>query len=71
MKLSKLPPQPPEADWQFIADLRTAKYHQPLKWKPRKPAKGEAAFPEGLNLQIDFPDPRGLLETAYADFRFF
>ena len=71
MNLPKLPPQPPESDWQFIADLRTAKYHQPLKWKPRKPARGEAAFPEGLSLQIDFPDPRGLLETAYADFRFF
>jgi len=66
-----LPPQPDESAWTFVDELRTAPVHTPLKWTRRKAADDEAHFPGGLELDLQFPDPQGLLATAYADFEFF
>ncbi|HUS80734.1 MAG TPA: hypothetical protein VM283_05655, partial [Armatimonadota bacterium] len=71
LQLPPLPPQPGEETWTFVEELRTVPYHQPLTWEPREPQAGEAFFPGGLALEASFPDPEGLLETAYEDFRFF
>ncbi len=69
--LPPLPPQPDESTWRFVNDLRTVPYHQPVTWVPRSPAAGEVEAVGGLRLVMDFPDPRGLLTTAVADFRHF
>ncbi|MFH1571651.1 MAG: hypothetical protein ABIL09_26920 [Gemmatimonadota bacterium] len=66
-----IPPQPPESEWRFVEELRTAPVHQPVRWTRRRPLPGEAHFPAGLRLESRFPDPRGLLHTAGADFRRF
>ena len=70
-ELEPVPPQPPEEAWAFVEELRVTPYHQPVSWRPRRPAADEAHFPAGLRLEARFDDPRGLLETAWADFRFF
>lgn len=69
--LPPLPLQPDESEWQFVRDLQTIPYHQPVPWVPREPQAREAAFPVGLSLQVAFPDPGGVLTTAYADFAHF
>ena len=45
--------------------------HPPLTWARREPIRGEAGFADGLGFQREFPDPNGVLETAYADFAAF
>ena len=70
-QLPPIPPQPDEKDWAFVDELRTAPFHTPVRWTKREPAADEVSFSRGVRLQPDFPDPTGLLETAYADFRFF
>ena len=69
--LDPLPPQPDEQDWGFVDDLRTSPYHTKVDWSERDPAPGEAHIEGGVRLEPGFGDPRGLLETAYGDFRFF
>lgn len=71
IELDPIPPQPDEKDWTFIEELRTTPYHQPVEWKKRLPNADEAYFPGGCRLETDFDDPRGLLDTAYADFGYF
>ena len=71
LNLPPLPPQPGEEDWAFVEELRSVPYHQPVHWTPREPAAGEAHFPRGLRLDTRFPDPAGVLQTAYADFGYF
>jgi hypothetical protein len=66
-----VPAQPAESTWKFIDELRTAPVHTPVKWTRRRAAADEAHFPGGLRLDSSFPDPKGLLETAGADFAFF
>jgi len=66
-----LPPQPSESEWKFVTELRTAPVHEPLFYRKRQPSAPEAFFPAGFSLEIQFPDPRGVLETAYADFASF
>lgn len=68
---SNLPPQPDESTWTFVDELRTASVHTPVKWPRRRAASDEARFPGGFALDGNFPDPQGLLETAYADFAVF
>ncbi len=55
----------------FIKDL-TRPMHEsaPKSWNKRAKKENEI-FISSLNLDFSFPDPEGLLETSYADFREF
>ena len=67
-----LPPQPPQTAWTFVETLATTCCHAlPPGWGGRPRARGEAALGPGVRLAGGFPDPRGRLETALADFRRF
>jgi hypothetical protein len=70
-RLDPLPSPPAENDWTFVEELRTTPYHPPIQWIRREPRRGEVCLAQGLRLEPCFPDPRGRLDTAYADFRFF
>ena len=70
-ELDPLPPQPAETEWAFVDELRTAPYHRKVEWRERTPEADEAFFPRGIRLEPNFPDPRDLLTTAVADFRYF
>ena len=66
-ELEPRPPQPPKTAWTFVDELRTTPYHRKVNWPERAPKAGEAVL-RGLRLDPQFPDPHGLLQTAYADF---
>ena len=60
--------QPPKA---FIDDLlRPVHTETPARWNSRTATADEVTV-RALCLDLAFPDPEGLLETAYADFRTF
>jgi len=67
----RIPPQPGEKTWAFVEELRSRPYHQKIVWTRREKRPGEISFPGGLRLDQRFDDPRGLLDTAIADFRRF
>ncbi len=71
MELDPVPPQPAESDWRFVGELSNTPFHQPVRWTGRKPQAGEANFAGGVRLDVRFKDPQLLLETAYADFKYF
>ena len=60
------PPQPGEDTWTFIGDLQTPLWSE-HDWTPREPLAGEADLRQGVAVAPRFPDPEGLLDTAYAD----
>ena len=64
------PAQPGEDAWRFIDELK-----EPLwdhhSWTKRDLRPGEAALGKHITLAADFPDPEGLLETAYGDLEAF
>lgn len=63
--LKKQPPQ------SFLEDLLRPVHHEtPAVWNARAKKTDEVALP-CIALSLTFPDPDGLLETAYADFRLF
>ena len=66
MDLPPLPPQPPESEWRFVEALK-APIWEGLEWSPQEAKDGEASLREGVRVLAGFPDPEGLLETAYAD----
>lgn len=45
--------------------------HGDLPLKKRAPLRGECSFPAGLRILGNFPDEKGLLDTARADFEAF
>ena len=60
--------QPPQS---FLEDLLRPVHHEtPAVWNARAPKADELSLSR-IALHITFPDPDGLLETAYADFRLF
>ncbi len=60
--------QPPKA---FIKDLsRPMHQNTPSGWNKREKANDEI-FVDALCLDFSFPDPEGLLDTIYADFKEF
>ncbi len=55
----------------FLEDLLRPVHHEtPANFGIRAAAADELALPR-ISLRVEFPDPDGLLETAYADFRLF
>ena len=65
------PPQPSEEDWCFIEDLK-APLWKSHRFQNRKARRNEVSLEKGVRIHHHFPDPEGLLETAYADLdRFF
>ena len=67
----RIPLQPEEKTWAFITELRNRPYHQKIARTQRRKKPGEISFPGGIRLDHRFDDPRGLLDTALADFRSF
>lgn len=64
------PSQPPESTWGFVAELQ-APLWQALDWPPRAAAATETALGAGVQIEPGFPDPQGVLDTAYADLEAF
>lgn len=65
------PPQPSEEEWRFIEDLK-APLWESLRLQKRRARRNEVPLQNGVRIHRLFPDPQGLLETAYADLdRFF
>lgn len=64
------PEQPPETSWPFEKELQTP-IHSLVKFSAGKPGRHELDFRRGVQLAPNFPDPQGLLQTAYQDFHIF
>ncbi|MFO7973006.1 MAG: hypothetical protein R6V12_00060, partial [Candidatus Hydrogenedentota bacterium] len=69
--VDKPPVSPSENEWRFV-DLLAA----PIEWHPQWTRKAatdrEASLKDGVQIQANFPDADGVLDTAYADLnRFF
>jgi len=68
--ISAVPSPPPREEWHFLQELRQAE-QRCLRWQQDK---GET-LPDHLDLRgglavlREFPDPEGLLDTAYADLK--
>lgn len=64
------PPSPPQNEWAFVDALAA-----PLTWTPhwirQEKTDGEASLLEGVSIETGFPDPGGLLDTAYRDLNAF
>jgi hypothetical protein len=64
------PPSPPPSEWAFVDALAA-----PVSWTPHwdrdEPNPNEANLKTGVRVEPAFPDPEGLLETAYADLHAF
>jgi hypothetical protein len=60
------PPSPPPDEWAFVDALAA-----PITWNPHwhwdEPRSGEASLKAGVRVEATFPDPDGLLDTAYQD----
>jgi len=60
------PPSPPPNEWAFVDALSA-----PLTWKPHwnreEKRQDEASLRNGVRVEADFPDPEGVLKTAYQD----
>jgi hypothetical protein len=58
-------------EWAFIDEL-VSEFRRKPNWSRSKPCKGELNFINGVRIFKDFPDPEGLLKTAWFDLeRFF
>lgn len=62
--------QPSMDDWKFIELLKTP-LHDKTVWRRSEPKAGEADLRGGVELDLSFPDPAGVLETASEDFKLF
>ena len=60
------PAQPGEEAWTFIDDLKSPLWDRHM-WSPREAAAEEADLRSGVRVHARFPDPEGLLKTAYTD----
>lgn len=64
------PAQPPQNQWKFIDDLRLPE-PRVFDWNRTTARDDEANLSRGISLVSEFPDPSGLLETAFKDLDFF
>ena len=65
-----VPPQPGEDTWKFIDDLKAPMWTKHT-WEKAVPGPRQADLSKGVVIKEGFPDPKGRLETAYADLRSF
>jgi len=71
MKHIDEPPQPVQSEWKFIEELRLPE-HRVFNWNRTTRQACETDLSGGVRLRYDFPDPAGMLATAYEDMeRFF
>ena len=63
-------PEYPQGEPRFVELLKQHTSFIP-HWEENEPHKNELDLRLGATLQINFPDPEKLLETAYADFNRF
>ncbi len=64
--ISPPPAQPGEDTWAFIEDLKSPLWVGHI-WSPREARVKEADLRSGVRVDARFPDPEGLLKTAYND----
>ena len=61
------PPVSPGPDeWPFLKDLAAPRQWH-FHWTRETPEAGEVSLRGGVRVEAQFPDPEGLLETAYQD----
>lgn len=65
--LEPLPPRPGEEAWTFVKDQQKPVWEGGHGWSPRDATAGEADLRRGVRVDARFPDPEGLLKTAYDD----
>jgi hypothetical protein len=65
------PSQPKIEDWGFVDELKSV-FHRKPHWNRTKAYPKELDFSKGITIIKDYPDPEGLLDTAWQDLeRFF
>ncbi|MCC6694154.1 MAG: hypothetical protein IT365_00860 [Candidatus Hydrogenedentes bacterium] len=64
------PPSPPPSEWAFVDALAAPLILSP-HWDRDEAKAGEVSLREGVRVESQFPDPEGLLETAFLDLRAF
>ena len=64
--IQNLPPQPDEDSWYFIEDLKSPMWSQ-HPWGEAVLELNQVDLSSGVEINIDFPDHEGWLETAYND----
>lgn len=70
ISVTSFPKPPPKSEWKFIDELKKP-LHIPIAWSRFRAGRNEVAVGAGVNPCLDFPDPNGLLVTAFTDFRRF
>ena len=68
--MERVPPQPGQETWKFIDYLKSPIWSQ-HGWESKVPDSGKADLSKGVTIKESFPDPKGLLTTAYEDLRLF
>jgi len=60
----------PESEWKFIEEIKQP-LHSQINWYRESAANNEVSLAEGVELELNFPDSENLLDTAYADLKYF
>jgi aminoglycoside 3-N-acetyltransferase len=60
------PSQPTTNDWAFIDELKSELHRKP-HWNRKTSYPGELDLTKGVRILKDYPDPEGLLDTAWQD----
>ena len=60
----------PVNEWAFVDELKKPEFTS-WSWARRAPEPQEVDLSNGVNIQLYFPDPENLLESAIADFEHF
>lgn len=68
--MQSLPPQPDKTSWKFVEDLNAPMWTK-HNWGQTTPGPDQVDLSGGVILKKEFPDPEGMLETAYDDLRLF
>jgi len=64
------PPSPAQSEWAFV-DALAAPVTWNAHWHRDEKKSGEADLQAGVRVEAGFPDPEGLLDTAYQDLHAF
>ncbi len=64
------PTSPPQAEWAFVEALASPLVRIP-HWSRTERKEGEISLHGGVAIQPGFPDPEGVLDTAYQDLNAF